>query len=50
MHGPRISSAPCRKGGMLRSIRGTFETGGKQYVAFPVGGGPLIEELIAVAL
>jgi len=24
--------------------------GGKQYIAFPVGGGPLVEELIAVSL
>ena len=24
--------------------------GGKQYIAFPVGGGALVEELIAVAL
>jgi len=24
--------------------------GGRQYIAFPVGGGPLIEELIAVGL
>jgi hypothetical protein len=24
--------------------------GGKQYIAFPVGGGPLVEELIAVGL
>jgi len=28
----------------------TYLTGGKQYVVFPVGGGPLVEELIAVAL
>jgi quinoprotein glucose dehydrogenase len=28
----------------------TYMAGGKQYVAFPVGGGPLVEELIAVAL
>ena len=25
-------------------------TGGKQFIVFPVGGGPLVEELIAVAL
>ena len=28
----------------------TYMAGGKQYIAFPVGGGPLVEELIAVAL
>lgn len=28
----------------------TYMTGGKQYVVFPVGGGPLVEELIAIAL
>jgi quinoprotein glucose dehydrogenase len=28
----------------------TYMAGGKQYVAFPVGGGPLVEELIAVSL
>jgi quinoprotein glucose dehydrogenase len=28
----------------------TYIAGGKQYIAFPVGGGPLLEELIAVAL
>jgi quinoprotein glucose dehydrogenase len=24
--------------------------GGKQFIVFPVGGGPLVEELIAVSL
>jgi len=24
--------------------------GGKQYLVFPVGGGPLVEELVAVGL
>jgi quinoprotein glucose dehydrogenase len=28
----------------------TYMTGGKQYIVFPVGGGPLVEELLAVAL
>jgi quinoprotein glucose dehydrogenase len=28
----------------------TCMAGGKQYIAFPVGGGRLVEELIAVAL
>ena len=28
----------------------TYMVGGKQYIAFPVGGGPLVEELIAVSL
>jgi quinoprotein glucose dehydrogenase len=28
----------------------TYMVGAKQYIAFPVGGGPLVEELIAVAL
>jgi len=28
----------------------TYMTGGKQYIAFPVGGGPVPEELIAVGL
>jgi quinoprotein glucose dehydrogenase len=28
----------------------TYMTGGKQFIAFPVGGGPLVEELIAVSL
>jgi quinoprotein glucose dehydrogenase len=28
----------------------TYMTGGKQYVVFPVGGGPLVEELLAIAL
>jgi quinoprotein glucose dehydrogenase len=28
----------------------TYMAGGKQFVVFPVGGGPLVEELIAVAL
>jgi quinoprotein glucose dehydrogenase len=28
----------------------TYMAGGKQFIAFPVGGGPLLEELIAVAL
>jgi hypothetical protein len=28
----------------------TYMAGGKQYIAFPTGGGPLPEELIAVAL
>jgi quinoprotein glucose dehydrogenase len=28
----------------------TYMAGGKQYIAFPVGGGPLVEELVAIAL
>jgi quinoprotein glucose dehydrogenase len=28
----------------------TYMAGGKQYIVFAVGGGPLTEELIAVAL
>jgi quinoprotein glucose dehydrogenase len=28
----------------------TYMAGGKQFIAFPVGGGPLVEELIAVSL
>jgi quinoprotein glucose dehydrogenase len=28
----------------------SYMSGGKQYIVFPVGGGPLVEELIAVAL
>jgi quinoprotein glucose dehydrogenase len=28
----------------------TYMAGGKQFIAFPTGGGPLPEELIAVAL
>jgi quinoprotein glucose dehydrogenase len=28
----------------------TYMTGGKQFIVFPVGGGQLTEELIAVAL
>ena len=28
----------------------TYMAGGKQYIAFPVGGGPLVEELIALTL
>ena len=28
----------------------TYMAGGKQYLVFPVGGGPLVEELIAVGL
>lgn len=28
----------------------TYMAGGKQFVVFPVGGGPLVEELIAVSL
>jgi quinoprotein glucose dehydrogenase len=28
----------------------TYMAGGKQYIAFPVGGGSLVEELIAVSL
>jgi quinoprotein glucose dehydrogenase len=28
----------------------TYIAGGKQYIAFPVGGGGLVEELIAVSL
>ncbi len=28
----------------------TYMVSGKQYIAFPVGGGPLTEELIAVSL
>ncbi len=28
----------------------TYMAGGKQYIAFPVGGGPVPEELIAVGL
>ena len=28
----------------------TYMVGGKQYIVFAVGGGPLVEELIAVAL
>jgi quinoprotein glucose dehydrogenase len=28
----------------------TYMAGGKQYIVFPVGGGPLVEELVAVAL
>jgi quinoprotein glucose dehydrogenase len=27
----------------------TYMAGGKQYIAFPVGGGPIVEELIAVS-
>jgi quinoprotein glucose dehydrogenase len=28
----------------------TYAASGKQFIVFPVGGGPLVEELIAVAL
>jgi quinoprotein glucose dehydrogenase len=28
----------------------SYVSGGKQYIVFPVGGGPVVEELIAVAL
>jgi quinoprotein glucose dehydrogenase len=28
----------------------TYMVGGKQYIAFPVGGGPIAEELIALSL
>ena len=28
----------------------TYMAGGKQFIVFPVGGGPLVEEMIAVAL
>jgi quinoprotein glucose dehydrogenase len=28
----------------------TYMVGSKQYIAFPVGGGPIAEELIAVSL
>jgi quinoprotein glucose dehydrogenase len=28
----------------------TYMAGGKQFIVFPVGGGPLVEELIAVSL
>jgi quinoprotein glucose dehydrogenase len=28
----------------------TYMAGGKQYIVFPAGGGPLVEELVAVAL
>jgi len=28
----------------------TYMAGGKQYIVFPVGGGPLVEELVAVGL
>ena len=28
----------------------TYMAGGKQYIVFPVGGGPLVEELIAISL
>jgi quinoprotein glucose dehydrogenase len=28
----------------------TYMAGGKQYIVFPVGGGPLVEELVAVSL
>lgn len=28
----------------------TYMSGGRQFIAFPVGGGPVVEELIAVAL
>ncbi len=28
----------------------TYMAGGKQFIAFPVGGGPIVEELIAVSL
>jgi quinoprotein glucose dehydrogenase len=28
----------------------TYMAGGKQYIVFPVGGGPLVEELIALSL
>jgi quinoprotein glucose dehydrogenase len=28
----------------------TYMAGGKQYITFPVGGGRLVEELIAVSL
>jgi hypothetical protein len=28
----------------------TYMAGGKQFIAFPGGGGPLVEELIAVSL
>jgi quinoprotein glucose dehydrogenase len=28
----------------------TYMAGGKQFIAFPVGGGQLVEELIAVSL
>jgi len=28
----------------------TYMAGGKQFIVFPVGGGPVAEELIAVAL
>jgi hypothetical protein len=28
----------------------TYMAGGQQYIAFPVGGGAIVEELIAVSL
>jgi quinoprotein glucose dehydrogenase len=28
----------------------TYMAGGKQYIVFPVGGGPLAEELISLSL
>jgi len=28
----------------------TYMPAGKQFIVFPVGGGPLVEEMIAVAL
>ena len=28
----------------------TYMVDGKQFIAFPVGGGPIVEELIAVSL
>jgi len=38
----------CRPTPPARRI--TYMAGGKQFIVFPVGGGPLVEEMIAVSL
>ena len=35
---------------MRRGAPITYMAGGRQFIVFPVGGGPLPEELIAVSL
>ena len=51
--GPALEGKPAPEIDLPANAVGapiTYMAGGKQFIAFPTGGGPLTEELIAVAL
>ena len=47
--GPGLMAAPTTAA-FATGAPMTYMAGGKQFIVFPVGGGPLVEELIAVSL